>query len=450
MKIKARAIEECTTLFEIDVSKEKITEAFREVYDEIAKVANIPGFRIGKAPKDIVKKHHAANAKEEVLKRLIPEAYRMAIEEHKISPIGLPDISAVSIDEEKSLSFKASVDTRPKFKVKNYKGIKIEKKSSAVKDEDVEKTLESLREINAKYIDEGERPVQMGDYVSSDLECFVEAKPIHRKRENVWLSIEKESLIPGLNEKMVGMKKGAERDIEVVLPAPLDQTKDNTQRGPAISGQELGIGGKKYPDKAVAGKKAVYHVKAKEIKSRKLPDLNDEFAKTLGKESLEDLRKEVRTELERRMKINTEVDLENQLLKKLMDDNVFAVPRGLVSRQINYMTEDAKRRLKGKGFKKEDLDKRDNEFAQKFKEDAVRQVRLIFIMDDIARAEGIEVNDKDVEDAYNAIVHQTGNTIEKVKEYYEKEGLIDSLRENIKEEKAIKFLLEKAEVTETG
>ncbi len=423
MKIKAKTVEECSTLFDIDISKETMSEAFEEVYAEISKAANIPGFRVGKAPLDLVKKHYIETAREEVLKRMIPKAYKLALKEHGITPIGLPEISDVAFGEGMTLSFKAKVDTHPKFRLKDYKGIKIEKRKVAIKDEDVEKMLESLREINAKYMPEESRPVQLGDYILGDVECFVDKKSIHKKRENIWLHIDKESVIPNLNEGLVGMKKDEERDVEVVLP-------------------------EKYPDKAVAGKKATYHVKVKEIKLRKLPELNDEFAKDLGKENVEELRKTVAKELEERARINAEIETENQLLKRLIDDNPFAVPPNLVKKQIAYMIDDAKRRLEEKGFKREDLDKRDNELAQKFREDALRQVRLMFILDEIAKRESVEADAGDVDDAYKSIAAKTAQPVNKIKEHYEKEDMIDNLKEKIKEEKVINFLLEKAEITE--
>lgn len=415
--------ENCRATFEIEVSKERVDSAFDEVYNEIAKVANIPGFRVGKAPKELVKKHYARHASEEVLKTLIPEGYQQALEEHKIDTLGLPEISDIDFSEGKKLLFKAKVDTKPGFKIKEYKGIKVDKKKVVVKDDEVEKTLENLREMNAQYVAVEDRPIQMGDYVVTDMECFVDGKAIHRKRENLWYSVDKETLVPELSEKMVGMKKGEARDIDVVLP-------------------------EKYPDKNVAGKKAQYHVLAKEIKVRKLPNIDDDFAKDLKRDSLTDLKKEVREELEMRAKANAEVDMENQILKKLMDENVFPVPPNFVTRQIDMMVENAKKRLAEKGFKKEDLDKKDAELKEKFKDDAVRQVRLLFILDVIAEAEKISVSDDDVDNAYKSIASQAGRTEKEVRAYYEKEELTDNLKEKLREEKTVKFLIEKAQVTE--
>jgi trigger factor len=422
-KAKLKKIEDCTTLLEIEVQKTDIDKAFDEVYVEITKVANIPGFRQGKAPVEMVKKHYAKDAREEVLKRLIPESYKSALSEHSVRPIGLPEITDVKFEEAMLLSFKAKIDTRPNFKLKDYKGIKIEKKKMVITDADVDKMLDNLREMNAKYSVADDRPLEMGDYTVADVECSVDGKAIHKKRENIWLHIDKESVIPGLSEKLIGMKKDEEKDAEVKLP-------------------------EKYPDKNVAGKTAVYHVKIKEIKTRQLPNLDDELAKTMGRNNLDDLKKEIRAELEARSKMEIEVDSENQLLNKLMDDNVFSVPSGFVARQLGFMVEEAKRHLMEKGFKKEDLDKRNDEFKAKFKDDAVRRVRLLFILDDIAHEQKIDTTEDDITSAYRSIAAQAGKAANFIKEHYEKESIVDNLKDKIREEKAIKFLLDNAVVTE--
>ncbi|MFA5084770.1 MAG: trigger factor, partial [Candidatus Omnitrophota bacterium] len=338
-------------------------------------------------------------------------------------PVGYPDITDLIFEEGKTMSFKAKIDTRPKFELKNYKGIKVEKKKAVVKDEDIDKALDNLRQYSAKYLAVEDRPAQMDDYVVSDLDCIVDAKPAHKKRENLWLYIDKGSIMSGLTEKMIGMNKNEERDIEVEL------SKD-------------------YPDKNIAGKKALYHVKAKEIKVRSLPNIDDDFAKDLGKENLADLKKEVAKELENKMKSDNDIAAENQLLNKIIDSNSFAVPSNLVKRQIRMMSENAKARLLEKGFKKEDLDKKDGELEERFKDDALKQVRLLFILDRIAKNEGIETDEKDLENAYKSISMQSGKKEEEVKEHYEKEGLVDSLLERIREEKTINFLLKSAEIKE--
>lgn len=423
MKSKVKSTEECSHLFEIEVSSQTIAKAFDEVYTEIMKFANIPGFRVGHAPKELVKKHYTKDAKSEVLKRIIPEAYISAVEEHKIVPIELPEISDVVFEDEKALSFKARVLTRPKFKLKHYKALELKKKMAGVTDADIDKTIENLRQMHAVYIEVEDRPLAMGDYAVSDLECYVDGQAVHKKRENLWLYLDRESLVPELSEKMVGMKKLEERDIEAALP-------------------------EKYPDKRIAGKPARYHVLVKGIKLRRLPDVDDEFAKDLGKASLDELKKEISGELEARTKANADIEAENHLLGALMDDNVFSVPSSLVNKQLDFMVEDARKRLEEKGFKAEELDKKNEELKEKFRKDAERQVRLLFILDEIALKENIDTSEEDLKNAYKSLSAQTGKTEEAVKDYYERKNLADSLKTKIKEEKTIRFLLQNAKIVE--
>ena len=423
VKSKAKSVEECTTLFEIEVPKEAVDKAFEEAYTQITKVASMPGFRPGKVPMDLIKKNFAKEAKKDVIDRMIPDAYQKAAEEHKIDPIGFPEITDLAFEEGKPMSFKAKVDTRPKFKLKNYKGIQIEKKKPQVKDEDIKKALENLREYSAKYVSVEDRPAQWEDYTVSDLNCFIDGKEAHKKRENLWLFLDKESLLSGLYEKIIGMNKGEERDVEVELP-------------------------EKYPDKNLAGKKARYHVKVKEIKVRTLPNIDDEFAKDLGKDNLANLNKIITEELEKKAQSDSDIAAENELLNKLMDENNFAVPSTLVKRQIDLMTQNAKAKLTQKGFSKEELDKKNPEFEGRFKDDASRQVKLLFILDRIANEEKIEAQASDLENAYKSISLQTGKNEQEVKSYYEKEGLADNLLERIREEKTIEFLLKNAKITE--
>jgi len=423
VRTKTKSIEDCATLFEIEVPKETIDKAFEDAYNEITKVASIPGFRAGKVPKDLVRKHFAKEAKKDVIEHVISDAYQKALEEYKIEPIGFPDITDLVLEEGKEMSFKARVDTRPKFKLKNYNRVQVDKKKVRVKEDDIKKALDNIREYSAKYAAVEDRPAQWEDYVVVDLERSIEDKPGCEKKENFWLLLDKESLLSGLTEKIVGMNKGEEKDAEVEMP-------------------------QNYPDKNLAGKKAKYHVKVKEIKVRQLPIIDDEFAKDLGKENIEQLKKDIAQELENKMKMDSEIAMENQLLNKLIDENNFSVPSTLVNKQIHLMTESAKAKLIHKGFKKEELDKKNEEFVGRFKDDAVRQVKLLFILDRIAATENIEADEKDLENAYKSISAQSGKSEQDVKNYYEKEGLADNLSERIREEKTIEFLLKSADIKE--
>ncbi|MBU1006979.1 MAG: hypothetical protein KKH08_05245 [Candidatus Omnitrophica bacterium] len=152
MKSSIKKLKNCKNIVEISLSREKVKDEFNKVYEGIKKVASVPGYRVGKAPRDLLESHYAKSAKEEVIKNLIPETYRKILEEHKLDPIGYPDISDVKLDADGDFSYKAGIETRPEFSLKNYKGIKLKKKNVEVKEEDVQKNLESLREANAQNI----------------------------------------------------------------------------------------------------------------------------------------------------------------------------------------------------------------------------------------------------------------------------------------------------------
>jgi trigger factor len=156
----------------------------------------------------------------------------------------------------------------------------------------------------------------------------------------------------------------------------------------------------------------------------------------------------INEELEKKARYDSDVGCENQLLNKLIDENKFSVPQGMIKRQIHLMTENAKSKLVQKGFNKEELDKKDAEFEGRFKEDAARQVKLLFILDRIASEEKIVPGDDELKNAYKAISLQTGKAEDEVRAYYEKEGLTDNLLEKIREEKTIEFLLKNARITE--
>lgn len=423
VRSKIKSLEECASLFEIEVPKETVDKAFDEIYSQISKVASVPGFRPGKAPKELVKKHYSKHAQEEAIKKLLPEAYSAALQEHRINPIGMPEISDIIFEEGKDMSFKARVETRPKFTLKNYKCIDVKKKKIAIGSSDIDKTLESIREMNAKYSSPENRSLKMGDYAISDMECEVGGKAIHKKRENLWLYMDKDTIAPGFSDGLVGMNKGDEKNIEIVFP-------------------------KEHADKNLAEKKAIYRIKVNDIKVRVLPEINDALAKDMGKESLEILKKDIAIGLEAQAKRNADIDVENKVLTKITEDNKFGVPSGIVERQLKQMVENAKHKLLEKGFKKDDLDKKDGEFKAKFKDDAEKRVRLLFILDAVAEAEKIEVSDSDIAEAYKAISDETGKSETEVRAHYEREDITADLKEQLKEGKAIEFLVKNAKVTE--
>ena len=422
MKTRIKNKEECTKLFQIEIPHEEVRRITEEVYREIKKIAKIPGFRPGSAPQDLLVRHYSKDAREEVLKRLIPEGYKKAIENHKVTPVSAPHVFNISLEDGKPLIFEAQVDIRPNVKLKNYKKIKITRKRISVSQEEKDESLVRLQNAYAKFNDVT-RPVKNGDYAVCSVEAFVEGKPISKKNDNMWITADKEASLLGLGEKLIGLEKGQTKEIDAKLP-------DN------------------YPDKKFAGKMTKFKVLVNEVKEKALPEVNDEFAKRLKMENVETLKKEIEDGLFARKENALKINMQNQILEKLLKEYKFGVPTNMTNRQKEVLAKRVENELLQKGIQKEETGKKIKELDAKLAEDARDKVRIYFILDDIAEKEKIEVNEEDIDERIKIVASQAGQTSENVKKYYEKENLLGGLAEEIKENKTLEFLLREAEITE--
>ena len=422
MKTRIKNIEDCKKILQIEISKETLQKTVSEVYENIKKIAKIPGFRPGFAPIDIVKKQHSESAKEEALRILIPEGYRKALNDHKVVPISEPRIFNIAFDMDKELKFEAEVETHPKFKLKSYTGIKVKKSRIAITSKEVDDAILRIRNLSAKY-ENVERVANKGDYLIADVEAFIDGKSISKKTNNMWIQAEKDASLLGMGEKLIGLKKGDTKEIESKLPED-------------------------YPDKKYSGKTAQFKIEVKEVKEKVMPEANDELAKTLNLENMDALKKEIDTQLLTRKENTLKIDMENQIITKLLKDNEFSVPPGIVERQKKVFEKRMEVELVRQEIPKEEVEKRIKELDLKLKSDANDKVKLYFILDDIAQKENIEVDDGDIENKIAVIAASTGRPSEEVKKYYEDNHLMGGLFEEVKEEKVMDFLIKKANVIE--
>jgi len=257
--------------FSIEVSKEKVEMVFNEVIEDIRKKASVPGFRPGKAPLDIIQKSYAEDIHDEVKRRLVPEGYQYALNEHEVNPISYPEISDINLGLAGNLTFRAKVDIYPEITLKNYKGLKVTSKKVEVKDTEVDETIERIRNMYSDFIDI-DGPIKKGNFGICDVDTFMDGKEIAKKREKMWIEADKDASLLGVGEEIVGLKKGDTKEVEVTLP-------------------------ENYPDKKYAGKKATFKIEIKETKEKKVPELNDELAKKIGKDTMAEVKKEIREQL---------------------------------------------------------------------------------------------------------------------------------------------------------
>src|SRR5882724_1153211 len=268
----------CRKKLRIEVDAGRVAGTRAEILQEFRKFAAIPGFRPGKAPEPMVEKRYAGQIDEELRKRLIPESYRETLNEQKLKVVGYPQIEGVEYQPGRPLVYTAAVDTAPEFTLPDYKGIPVKKKAVTVKEEEINKTIDSLREQQAEFVAVEGRAIQTGDFAVINYTGVADGKPISElvpdakelgENKDFWLLISADSFLPGFCDQLIGAKAAEKRQVLIDFPAD-------------------------FPQKAVAGKKATFFVDVVAIKEKKLPEVNDEFAKKVGLDSLEKLKDEIR------------------------------------------------------------------------------------------------------------------------------------------------------------
>ena len=419
MKINIEDQKDAQKLIKVEVEAQRVDAALEDIYNGIQKTANIPGYRPGKAPRDMVKTHYNKAANEEVLNRLIWDCYREAITEKNINPVGYPVIVDVDFNEGKPLNFSVKVETRPAFKLKVYKGIKVKEKLYEASDEDVNNALKQMQESMAEYKNIKARPIAKGDYIVCDYECFSGGKQVDKK-DKLWLYISDKLQPKELLALLLGAELGTTKETEVSYP-------------------------KDYEYKELAGQSRLYKVTPKEIKEKILPEINDELAKSTGHfNDMSELKADLKKNILSQKKLESARDVENQIYKILLESHAFDVPASLVENQALRLVQETKQRLAQQGYKKEDLDTQDDKLKESVKGRALDNVRLFFIMQSIAQQEKIEVVESDIDKRVAEIASHTKEDQVKVRQRLKENNLLDSLKEQALHDKVSEFLIVQA------
>jgi trigger factor len=422
VKVEIKEIKPCQTLFKIEVPSEIVKEEYEEVYDEIRKVASVPGFRVGKVPKNLVISRFADDAKEQVIKRLLPEYYEEAVKGANITPVTPPEFSEIKIGDTGNMSFCAKVEVRPRVEIKSYKGLRIEKKKVDVGKEDIDSALADMREANAQYT-QVERPAEAGDYVLCDFVCKAGENVID-KSEDYWFPIHENSFIPGFTKHLIGTKTGDFKQITLTLP-------------------------QNFQKKEYAGKEAVFDVSVKQVREKGLPSIDDEFAKSLGNyNSVTELEMAVKDRIFEKRQQEVRIEMEGQLFEQLLKNSTLEVPPTIVEEHFQKLKDKNTERLVRMGFKKGDIEAREKEFEDKLHLAATRDVKLFFVLDEIIRRENVTVTDEELDKRIEGIAKHYNVKFDTLKNRFAGEGLLGDQRLVIAEEKATQFLLDNAQIVE--
>ena len=419
MKVNVESPSNTERRVEVFIPKEEVIGKLEEVFKELEREAKIKGFRPGKAPRRVIEATYGSYIFEEVSSRLVSQSFEKALEEVSVIPISRPRIIKDKIERDKEFHYTAVFEVIPEFEVKEYIGIELKKQKREVKEEDVERVLNQLRERGAQAKPIGEdREVRTGDYLIIDYVGTLDGKPVKDlKAKDAQVIVGDKRLMAEFEDNLIGMKKGEEKEFEFTYPEDFQM-------------------------KGVAGKTIKFTATVKEILEKILPELDDDFSKDLGEENLEGLKKKIREDLEKRVNKEFEDKLKGELIKVLLERNPFDVPPSLIENEALRLKREFALNLERHGVK---LPVLNDEAEGGFRERAEQNVKVSIILGAIARKEGVQVDEDEVDNKLIEISKSAAVTFQKVREIYEKNNMIDSLKASLVEDKVLNFLIEKSD-----
>lgn len=419
LKVSVKDGKACEKILTIEVPEHEVKREYDAFYQSVAPKAKVPGFRPGKAPRNVLEMHYGEDAKHQVLKNLLTDSLRSALTSHSLDPLIYPQVDDIHFHAH-HLTYKAHIEVRPKIKLSKVKGLSAKKGKVELKEEDVDAELKRIQESLAQYKVVEDRAAQTGDFVIADYTCSSEGKQID-KRSDDWLEIREDEFLKGFSSQLVGLKPGDEKEIQITFP-------------------------EKMATPELAGKPAVFQVKVKELKSKNLPPLNDDLAKEAGDYStIAELKEKIRKDLTANKEREIEKNFETAILEELRKHNKIDLPPGLVKKRAENLFDELKQTFARQGMKEEDLESQREKMAPKLEEEAKQQIHVAFLLDELAVKESITVLEDDKKRKYQEIAARIRQPLEKVEEFYRgNEQAADSLSEQIRSEKAIQWIKDNA------
>ncbi|MED1740415.1 trigger factor [Bacillus swezeyi] len=406
----------------VEVDADTFNKALDDAFKKVVKQVSIPGFRKGKVPRGLFEQRFGVEALyQDALDILLPVEYPKAIEEAGIEPVDRPEIDVEKIEKGENLIFTAKVTVKPEVNLGEYKGLGIEKDDTAVTDEDVQNELKSLQERQAELVVKEDGKVAEGDTVVLDFEGFVDGEAFEGgKAENYSLEVGSGSFIPGFEDQLAGLEAGAEKDVEVTFP-------------------------EEYHAEDLAGKPAVFKVKIHEIKTKELPELDDEFAKDVDEEveTLAELTEKTKKRLEEAKENEADAKLREELVTKAAENAEADIPQAMIDTELDRMMKEFEQRLQMQGMNLELYfqfsGQDENALKEQMKEDAGKRVKSNLTLEAIAKAENLQVTDEEVEEELSKMAEAYNMPVENIKQAI---GSTDGMKEDLKVRKAIDFLVE--------
>lgn len=432
MNVTVEDLGPCKKLVRFEIEPQAVDEAFANATKEFVKHANLPGFRPGKAPKDMVSKKYEKEIQDEVKRKLMADSYQKAIKDQKLDVIGYPDVEEIQFGAGQPFQFAATVETAPQFEMPDYRGLPAKRDATRVTDADLENALHALQMQQAKF-DKVDRAVQEGDIAVINYTGTVEGKPIREwspvargltEKKNFWLEVKPDAFVPGFGPQLVGAKAGDKRTVTVDFAAD-------------------------FVTKEIAGKKGVFEVEVVEVKVRVLPTIDETFAKSYEVETVQELREGIRRDLQNELNTKQRASIRNQLVAELLKRVNFDLPESMVQAETrdvvyNIVSENQKR-----GVSKEVLDQQKEGIYSAANAAAKDRVKADFLFGKIAEREGVRVLPDELRSRIVALAQVYKMSPDAFFKELEKNNGVGQVSMQILREKVVDFLQENAKIEDT-
>ncbi len=413
-------------IFTIEIGEDEFEKAIQKAYLKNRHIFSIPGFRKGKAPRKIIEMNYGEGIfYEEALNSLLPEAYDEAVENLELEPVDTPELDIEQLEKGKPVVVKVEVTVKPEVVLGDYSSIEIEKVEYNVTDEDVEKELKAVQDMNARIIDAGDRETKEGDIVNIDFEGYIDGEQFEGgTAENQELVLGEGGLIEGFEEQLIGKKKGDVVDVKVTFPED-------------------------YFEESLRGKEATFKVTINEIKEKELPALDDEFAKDVSEfDTLEEYKQNIREILEEEAKEKEKIEIENRVIEKLIEISEIDVPDVMVENQVENEIREFEYRLMMQGLNLDQYMQFTNSTLEDFKEQirpvAEKKVKADLVLEAVAKKEQFEVTDEEIDKELETLAEKYNQEdVEKFKEDMKK-GDLEHIKVGIIRRKTIDLLTSNA------
>jgi len=433
MKSELKEVSPTQREIHIQIDADALKDAYGKVSQKYARGASVPGFRKGYAPVDVVRLRYKDEIRSEVLQQVLPPAVSEAIQEHNLQPLSEPhlhidDVENVKINGSQPIALHVHVEVMPEIPEPNYEGMEITRRVKPVEEGEVEDLIANRLNQERALIPIDDRPSELGDTVIADLEGTFEDDPNGEpiKADDLEVKLGDEVIEKSFTDNLVGVKQDEEKEFTVAYPPD-------------------------FSSPALAGKTVNYKAKIKSVGRMETPELNDEWAKSLdeGYESLGDLRKKLRADLETYAKSEADARLRNNAIAKLIEENAFEVPNTLIESQARNLLNNFARDLQQRGV---DLNKVEEDFVKmaysQMQQQAERDVRGAMLLEKIGELEKVEVTDEDVDAEIQSMADYYRTSPEEIRTSFEKNNGLEQIRNNLRTRKAIEALISKAKITE--